>query len=1135
MPLERIQPSVAFEPEPTTRACWQGTMDGSGSGGAGSSTSSASGMSPTHSGLQGGSGDALEGGRGMAPTSSVYASKYGSSNNSSSHSTAEDGYGHGCSYGYSHASGFGSGSGYGASSSLSMTPSSLPISGSTSPALSQHSSTGSFVDNSKGNIKGSSSSSSSSRSNSYLLRPDADSTRASSSACRSASSPHRPSRGDISGQDRQASFSFGFSELGTGWRSAHAPHQGSMDTIVQNQAPATPLADGEHGGKEQEERYLEQKRVAIPQAALHSHSALPLAVPPNEEGNTKLHAPLTPEGHSRFLLSDFAIGKTSNANARASRPSTAPSDPTAHPSLCSPPSPPMPPLPHRFAARQQEELAESRIGRAMMTGTLSTATTSSDEEGSRRRGRRRSSLFLDNYDDGRGQEDKNECYLGSGPPSPAPEEGWGGSGGGEDGHMHHAHEHGRSAAMRRLDEGGGSQNQSLDLLGRFGFTGRFAVSPALLSPTTPSEEKRGTAVDAQARRETDEQEEKDTDPLAQFDVRRTSGSQARAGADGSSAHQSWTSFSAPQPQARQRSASNAQVSSGIVNGPKQRDSISALREAGSPSASGSGAGALGRAGSWGRAAGIASIGSPRVRQGGIDVLADVDPLASFAAFAGSASLSKAGRASAAADAHDPALPSHVPASVGASSLQKQLQQQQAQDISGTGQKGNERKDKQQQQPQHASRPAVAHRSSGGSVNSHMSLLSQAHSDSSTASATSAGTASTALTRPGSRLSGDSISSIGISALSQSLLHTISPQQQQPKSATTSASAGSSVAAPTVPSSRHPNSGVVLVEDSSVRGERSTEKRSSRSSNAVSDTASGDTLAPALSDSPIKQRGGEEAQEVIEHAANQPALADFASPSTKLSRPSIDTCMLSTPNARSLRDSACSASPHQAGAEAASTPSPDSLSLSPNSDSLHRSPSTNASMTPTASHGLGLSEAVKLLMSPPSARVDDAASTVRQPLFDSTAQSGPLPSHTASADSLTGLSAEQLPLPSPSPSSLPQGLPARTTEGVGEHVQRRHTGVFLSRTRSQMLSQPDLFTAFSGAGGGRAAARAKAMQPVNFDNAPFSVLEARAKVMATSSQSTAMSGAELSSGPSAKWTRATTSLRHLLLSAMRQPA
>lgn len=78
--------------------------------------------------------------------------------------------------------------------------------------------------------------------------------------------------------------------------------------------------------------------------------------------------------------------------------------------------------------------------------------------------------------------------------------------------------------------------------------------------------------------------------------------------------------------------------------------------------------------------------------------------------------------------------------------------------------------------------------------------------------------------------------------------------------------------------------------------------------------------------------------------------------------------------------------------------------------------------------------------------------------------------------------------------LTQELSASPLNEASEDFQpplpRRHSGVFLSRTRSQLAQHPSVNSRFAGAGGGRAAARERAGYSIEYDNAPFSVLEAR---------------------------------------------
>lgn len=83
------------------------------------------------------------------------------------------------------------------------------------------------------------------------------------------------------------------------------------------------------------------------------------------------------------------------------------------------------------------------------------------------------------------------------------------------------------------------------------------------------------------------------------------------------------------------------------------------------------------------------------------------------------------------------------------------------------------------------------------------------------------------------------------------------------------------------------------------------------------------------------------------------------------------------------------------------------------------------------------------------------------------------------------------------------------------VPRRHSGMFMLRSRSQLAMHPTLSMSFTGAGGGRAAARDRARKHTGWENAPFSVLEAQRHARNYAFSQPASPGSELAVWDTAK--------------------
>ena len=662
---------------------------------------------------------------------------------------------------------------------------------------------------------------------------------------------------------------------------------------------------------------------------------------------------------SRLLLSDFSITKP--------RPSSG-----------------------RMTSVQDSCGGTSRIGQAMTDEALESSGSSENEYSAEEGRSRRASRKAPTSDDDRAAE--MDQYLNSQPPSPAAEESWGGSG-------FDMEERDRRKTARTGLKSGTSQKQRSGSRSAPSSTKKHSsakrCSGAVDGADADSREKGdatqqnanspwsrtlhatgtgfpGLATDifaSPAPLNTHEADD-EVDPLAQFDMRRTSGSGSMSRSGDRLRRSSTTSH-------RNRAQSIADHRDGSHRGPLEKVT---------------GSESLSRANSWGRAGTIGSIGSPKVRQGGISVADEEDRTDFFTSPTPPAAQKlKQKRASGGAV---PPPPTSAKSASGPASI------------------------------------ASSHRSSGGSANSHASVLSESHSSG----------ASTSLTRPGSGLS--THDSIGV--LSSSLLNAVSQHQQKEQQ-----QVRQSIAAA--------EGDVTTVYHGSAQG---------------SNTTSVDTLSetPQLNEPPI----------------------------------------LSPPRHDNLRSNVAVTPSHTGshrGSASAVEPRGGAVLSPSGSSDFARSPGTSAaSLTPLANRGLGLGEAVNLTMSPNTATHREEApvtkpafglsrspappsggmATARQAYFDRRGTSLVDPPQPQTAGPLTSSFSTDFPPCTPGSATSP------VTGAFDEHVQRRHTGVFLSRTRSQALQNPDMSSAFSSRGGGRAAARARAMQPINYDNAPFSVLEARAR-------------------------------------------
>ena len=80
------------------------------------------------------------------------------------------------------------------------------------------------------------------------------------------------------------------------------------------------------------------------------------------------------------------------------------------------------------------------------------------------------------------------------------------------------------------------------------------------------------------------------------------------------------------------------------------------------------------------------------------------------------------------------------------------------------------------------------------------------------------------------------------------------------------------------------------------------------------------------------------------------------------------------------------------------------------------------------------------------------------------------------------------------------------------VPRRHSGMIMLRSRSQLAMHSGLAMTFASAGGGRAAARERARKQTGWENAPFSVLEAQRHARSFAVSQPASPGTTAASGP-----------------------
>lgn len=121
------------------------------------------------------------------------------------------------------------------------------------------------------------------------------------------------------------------------------------------------------------------------------------------------------------------------------------------------------------------------------------------------------------------------------------------------------------------------------------------------------------------------------------------------------------------------------------------------------------------------------------------------------------------------------------------------------------------------------------------------------------------------------------------------------------------------------------------------------------------------------------------------------------------------------------------------------------------------------------------------------------------------QPGQIPQASSNVEAITALQQPSTPPPPPSTESHPMTSPvtnptltpsaeelltSSATNVYSPLVPRRHSGMIMLRSRSQLALHPGLAIAFASADGGRAAARERARKQSSWENAPFSVLEAQ---------------------------------------------
>ncbi|SNX82327.1 related to serine/threonine-protein kinase [Melanopsichium pennsylvanicum] len=133
-----------------------------------------------------------------------------------------------------------------------------------------------------------------------------------------------------------------------------------------------------------------------------------------------------------------------------------------------------------------------------------------------------------------------------------------------------------------------------------------------------------------------------------------------------------------------------------------------------------------------------------------------------------------------------------------------------------------------------------------------------------------------------------------------------------------------------------------------------------------------------------------------------------------------------------------------------------------------------------------------LLSSPAQILNSPPTRLRQPIGSPTSESGLQPS------------AEEL-------------LSSSGTNTYSPLVPRRHSGMIMLRSRSQLALHPGLTMTFASADGGRAAARERARKQTGWENAPFSVLEAQRHARSFAYSQPASPGA---SGTSVAWDAST---------------
>ncbi|TKY85171.1 hypothetical protein EX895_006251 [Sporisorium graminicola] len=168
-----------------------------------------------------------------------------------------------------------------------------------------------------------------------------------------------------------------------------------------------------------------------------------------------------------------------------------------------------------------------------------------------------------------------------------------------------------------------------------------------------------------------------------------------------------------------------------------------------------------------------------------------------------------------------------------------------------------------------------------------------------------------------------------------------------------------------------------------------------------------------------------------------------------------------------------------------------------SSTTEREDASDAASEKTADSGTPCDEASVAAEPPAAQQPEDTRSVTRNPQPPSNVESDAVVAEATPAlrQPFTPTTNESQPMVSPvaDPCLTPSAEELFTSSATHVYsplVPRRHSGMIMIRSRSQLGLHPGLAMTFANADGGRAAARERARKQSGWENAPFSVLEAQ---------------------------------------------